>query len=140
MAVRQGAMTARAALTDAERRLRKFMELTPDWAAMMEIISQTTPEPIRLSTLEMIRDGTRCSIDMRGHIRFGEVRDPAVLIRSYVESLEKVPLVESVRLGATSRAALSGHDSQTFDLTVSVVQLPGAPGLKSASAIQPEGK
>ncbi len=140
MAVRQAAITARAALTDAERRLRKAMEQTPDWAAMMEVISQTTPIPVRLSTLDMIRDGNRCIIDMRGHIRFGEVRDPSVMIRSYVEALEAIPLIESVRLGATSRAALAGHDSQTFDLTLSIVQLPSAPGLKTTAAVSPEGK
>ena len=140
MAVRQGAITARAALTDAEHRLRKAMEQTPDWAAMMEVVSQTTPEPIRLSTLDMVRDGSRCTIDLRGHIRFGEVRDPSVMIRSYVEALEAIPAIETIRLGAISRAALAGHDSQTFDLTLSVVQLPAAPGLKTAAALHPEGK
>ncbi|MGH7290417.1 MAG: hypothetical protein ACREJT_04355, partial [Myxococcota bacterium] len=132
MAVRQEAIAARAALTDAERRLRKAMDQTPDWAAMMEIISQTTPESVRLSTLDMVRDGGRCTISLRGHIRFGEVSDPAVTIRSYVEAFEALPAVESVRLGATSRAALAGHDSQAFDLTLSVVPLPGVPGLKTA--------
>ena len=141
MAVRRLVMADRAALTDAERRLRKALDQTPDWATILETIAETTPPEVRLETLDMSRDSGKGNMHLRGHIRFEEARDPASTIHAYVAKLEGVPLVESVRLGATQRAALAGHDSQTFDLTIKTIALP--PGIKSsasAGAQSQEGK
>jgi Tfp pilus assembly PilM family ATPase len=140
LAVRQTAMSARAALTDAERRLRKVMEQSPDWATLLEILSQSTPTEVRISGLDMTRDAGRCSVELRGHIRFEEVRDPAAMIHKYVASLESIPMIDGVRLGATTRSSQAGHDSQTFSLTIGVVALPIIPGQRMTAAIPQEGK
>ncbi len=141
MAVRQQVMADRAALTDAERRLRKALDQTPDWSTILEAMAETTPPEVRLETLDMIRDAGKGTMHVRGHIRFEEARDPATTIHTYVSKLEQVPLIESVRLGATQRAALAGHDSQTFDLTMSAFALPPASGTTAtAGAHSQEGK
>ncbi len=140
MAVRQNAMASCAAMADAERRLRKAMDQSPDWATMLEIISHATPAEMRLTSLDMTRNPTRCAIDMRGHIRFEEVADPAALIRSYVKKLESVPLVDGVRLGAASRAPLAGHDAQTFSLTIGVLPLPPVSDRHATAAVRTEAK
>lgn len=140
MAVRQNAMSSCAAMADAERRLRKALEQSPDWATMLEVISHATPAEMRLTSLDMTRNPTRCAIDMRGHIRFEEVSDPAALIRAYVQKLESVPLIDGVRLGAASRAPLGGHDSQNFSLTIGVLPLPPVSDQHATAVVQTEAK
>ena len=126
MAVRQLVMADRGALSEAERRLRKALDQTPDWASIMEAVAELTPREVRVESLDMGRGAGMGTMHMRGHIRFEEARDPAAVIHAYVAKLEELPVLGSVRLGATQRAALGGHDSQTFDLTIGAIALPPA--------------
>jgi Tfp pilus assembly PilM family ATPase/Tfp pilus assembly protein PilN len=139
--VRQSTMAARAALADAEQRLRTSMDQSPDWSALMEVIAQSTPPEVRITSLDMNHDANRCAVDLRAYIRFDETPDPAAMIRSYVDALDSVPLIDSVRFGSTQRTQQAGHDSQTFNLTITVVPLPRIPGVHAASAAhETEGK
>ena len=91
---------------------------------MLGALAESTPPEIRLSALDIRHDGSKSVLAVRGLIRFDESPDPAALVHEYVQTLGALPIVESVRLGATQQQALGGHDSQTFELTIGAVTLP----------------
>jgi Tfp pilus assembly protein PilN len=135
-------MSARLNLSDVEHRLRKALEQSPDWAAVLNVIAEKTPPEIRLQSLEMSRESGKPGVIMHALVRLDEAKDPAGLIQTYVNALESVPLITAVRLGGTQRTNISGHDSQKFDLSLNVVPLPHAAAAKlpALTAQNPEGK
>lgn len=127
--LRERAFASRQALSGVEGRMRKALGESPDYAAMLSILSEHTPQGVRLTALDMQREATKSGADtsrvsVRGYVRLGETPDPAGAIKRFVDQLAGYPIVESVRLGATTRAQVRGHESQVFDLSLTLVTLP----------------
>lgn len=122
--IREKAFASRQALSGVDARMRKALGESPDFSALLSILSERTPETVRITALDMSREGSSGRLSVRGYVRLGTSPDPAGAIRTFVDNLAAFPIVESVRLGATSRSQVRGHESQVFDLNVSLVSLP----------------
>lgn len=133
LAAREQAAQASMALSAVEQRVRATMAGGSDWSSVLSALSNVTPEPVRINTLSMHSADATSSIAVRGHVRFKHSADPPAIIRAYVDSLQQLPIVQSVTLGATSRATISGHDAQVFELSLKLVPLPPRYLLPSAA-------
>jgi Tfp pilus assembly PilM family ATPase len=144
LALRQQTLAAHQQVAETERRARKRLDQTADWSALLESVAEQTPLQIRLTNLDMHQETVgngAATLSLKAYVRFEEAPDPAQLIHGYVERLEQVPIVSAVRLVSAQRVTISGHDSQTFDLAITVVPVPGllsaqhpAPGASIAGA------
>ncbi|MBY0311861.1 MAG: hypothetical protein K2W85_07310 [Phycisphaerales bacterium] len=133
LAAREQSAQASMALSAVEQRVRTTMTAGADWSPALSALSNATPEPVRVNTLSMQAADATPTISVRGHVRFHPSADPPSIIRAYVAALQQLPIVQSVTLGATSRAAISGHDAQVFELSIKVVPLPPRYLLPSAT-------
>lgn len=140
--LRQQTLEARQMLADIESTVGRSVEPTGDCAALMAVIAERTPGPFRLSNLDFQHETGAGRMIIRGYIRADEAPDPAVLIQRLVDGLSAVPIVASVRLGATQRTQVRSHDAQSFELTVTLVPTPpehillANPGVASAHAAE----
>lgn len=124
LAEREQAAQASIALSAVEQRVRSAMASSSDWSPALSALSFATPETIRINTLAMQSNSDSSSISVRGHVRLHPSVSPTSLIREYVTTLQQLPIVQSVTLGATSRASIGGHDAQAFELSIALVPLP----------------
>lgn len=127
--IRERAFASRQALSGVEGRMRRALGESPDCSALLSILSEHTPAGVRLTALDMQREAAKAGpdtsrVNVRGYVRLGETSDPAGAIKRFVDQLAGYPIVESVRLGATTRAQVRGHESQVFDLSLALVTLP----------------
>jgi hypothetical protein len=129
--VQQSQTTQNAArAADALKRVlqgRIATELGPstDWATVLSVLAEQTPASIKLMSVDMqvTEAGPTAHID--GYVRAADSGDFARLLREFSESLESMPIVTGVRVGATQRVQVRGSDVQRFELTLSL--LPCAP-------------
>ncbi len=99
----------------------------PDAVGVLAMLSVHTPEAVKLSHVQILSDGESPSVRIAGRAMTVAGVDPDAALRSFVESLSGVPLVQTCRMGATRRGAdEQGGMIQTFDLTLSLVNLPSS--------------
>lgn len=123
-AVRAMTFEARQALTGAESRLTTLLGSVPSVSATLAELSDRTPEAVRITGIDFVREGSQSRMALRAYIRVEPGGDPSQSIRSFVDSLSKSPAIESVRLGGTQRTSIHGREAQSFELTLGLVNLP----------------
>lgn len=96
----------------------------PDWAGTLALLSKATPANIRIATLEMALRDAGPEAMLVGYVNSSDPAECASTLRSYSEQLSGIPLVRSVRLGATQRTPHNGVDAQRFELSIGLVALP----------------
>ncbi len=124
------AQAASAAERDAQRRLVEMLGESMDFAAVLSLISQEVPKTMRLVNLDLASESGAPEAQLVGVVNGSASGDASVLVQTlsrFAERLQKSPLVQSVHLGATSRA--SGDDGSVglrFEITLKLVPLPAA--------------
>lgn len=143
LALRQKVVDARVALAGVEGRMARAFGEAADWPGVLGLLAEATPPEVRVQSIDMAQDSGRPRVSMHAHVRLASTPDPAGLIRGYVRTLERAPVIDSARFGAAQRVTLAGHDAQAFDLTLGVVPLPPtfatAPAPSPSTAAAPTG-
>jgi Tfp pilus assembly PilM family ATPase len=138
MALRQQTMAAYQQVVDAEHRVSTRLDQAADWSAVLESIAELAPLQIRITGLDMHQDAAQpgnATLTLKAYVRAEEVPDTAGLIHGFVERIEGVPIVSSVRLNSAQRVSVAGHDAQSFDLNIGVVAVPALPTSARPGAI-----
>lgn len=114
--------TARLAATSA--RIRTSLGHRINWDAWLGEISRLTPASIRLTDMATVINREGATAELRGYAigeASGRIRES---LTEYIETLRACPLVKSVDLGGTQRAALDKQEAQQFEITVQLVSVP----------------
>ncbi len=122
--VQERALNARLATSGLSRRVSETLGNTPDWSAVMTVLAEQSPGSIRITSLEMSAESREAVCHVAGYVRRKETQDPAGEIRRFIESLSRVPLVSSVRLGVTQRGTVRGEEAHVFELSMTLVSVP----------------
>jgi hypothetical protein len=131
------AVHARALATSLNQRVRTTLGNTPAWWAVLDAIAAQTPEGVRVLEISTPPEAGGRVCGVRGYVRLEQGTDAAGRIRGLVNALQKEPVIESVRLGATSRANIRGHDAQMFELTLTPVALPAVGVTDAGTEVMP---
>lgn len=120
---RAATLGARLALAEAESRAGRTTGQAPHAAATLAAVASAARN-VRVTSIDITReaDGSVARID--GFVRLSESEDPAADIRAFVEALSASPVAASARLSATQRVQIDGAQSQSFSVTMNVVDLP----------------
>src|SRR5690606_4609621 len=93
--------------------------------ALLAMLAHRTPSAVRLAEIELAYEGGRPVCRLRGRAQMEGGEDPSRTVKSYLDTLAAVPIVSACRLGATQRAEMNGTIVQSFDMTLSLVGMPG---------------
>lgn len=116
---------ARVGLVGAERRIEERLAQSVEWDALLAVLAERTPPAVRLAEVELAYESGRPVCRLRGRAQMTNGEDPSRAVKSYLDALAAARIVSACRLGATQRAEMDGSIVQSFDMTLSLVGLPG---------------
>jgi Tfp pilus assembly protein PilN len=123
--IRSRLFAVQSGLAAARQRMNARMGAEADWDAVLAVLATTTPRHIRLSEVEMKLDSGRPTMRIAGATPLNGGQDAA--LKSYLDALAAVPIFRSCRLGATQRADSIAGPMQSFEMSLTLVDLPQAP-------------
>jgi hypothetical protein len=130
---------AQAGVANAKQRIKARMSATVPWDAVMLAIADCTPPSIKIHEAQMYSDKGKPCCKITGHTPVPEAGDANSTLRKYVDALCEVPLVKGARLGATQRTESDHGPSMTFDLTLTLIELPAVVGRPNSDLAQVAG-
>lgn len=132
-AVFENAVKAKAALGVLQARARAAVGQQPAWSAVLTTLGQS-PEYLHFVSLELSTDGKSNKAVFRGFVRYSDAPDAPMAVTRYMNELGVLPIIESAKLTATQRNQHDGADAQMFEITASLL---GLPGMTTANAAAP---
>lgn len=120
---RAATLAARLALAEAESRAGRTTGQAPHAAATLAAVAGAARN-VRVTSIDIAREADGSVARINGFVRLSESEDPAADIRAFVEALSASPVAASARLSATQRVQIDGAQSQSFTVTMHVVELP----------------
>ena len=134
---------AQAGVANARQRMAGCLSMATPWDAALAALSLCTPDTVKISECDMTFDRGRPVCRLTGQTPMPTSGDANAVMRSFLDALATIPLVKSTRLGATQRAESDNGPIQSFEMTITFVDLPQAAsdeGAGIASIHEPEGK
>jgi Tfp pilus assembly protein PilN len=117
-------INAQAGLAAAKERMASRLDGSTSWDAAMVMLSQRTPETIRLSQVQFQFDGGHPVCRLTGQAPLEEQGKAS--LQAYMDALSAVPIVKACKLGATQRGENTGGVVQHFEMTLVLVDLPAS--------------
>jgi hypothetical protein len=118
----------------------------PDWAAVLYALGDATPASTTLASVDLTTAEGAPTLRISGSMLAPDDRAFAQQLQRYIQSLQQLPLVASVKMGGTSRAAGAASrsagqagltpsgDAFSFELTCTLVAVPYAATMPDALA------
>lgn len=125
-------VSGQASVANANQRIRARLQDYAPWDAMMAVLSKSTPPGVKINDASMSFDGHKPVCRITGQTLPSQTDSNAAL-RAYLDALAAVPLVQSTRLGATQRGESDQGPIQSFEMTITLYELPSEPVKPSAS-------
>lgn len=108
-------------LVSAQQRRVAGMGPHVSWESVLAMLSQETPDNIRLQEVQLVIEGGVPICRIRAETPLDQASQS---VKSYLERLTSVPIVSSCRLGATQRNDAALRPVQQFEMTLVLVPLP----------------
>jgi Tfp pilus assembly protein PilN len=115
---------AQAGLASAKERMSARLDGSASWDAAMVMLSQKTPDSVRLSQVQFMMDNDQPVCKLSGQAPLAEQGKSTLQV--YMDALAAVPIVKECKLGATTRGEESGDVVQNFEMTLVLVDLPAS--------------
>ncbi|NNF43336.1 MAG: hypothetical protein HKN62_09860 [Phycisphaerales bacterium] len=100
--------------------IREEVGLRVDLAACLKELSLTTPQQIRLLSMNFARDGSRTGGIVRGFAYLGD-EGRGTGLDTFIEQLRDSPLFTSVELGNVTMGAMHERKGERFEATFTIV-------------------
>jgi Tfp pilus assembly protein PilN len=123
-ALRDQVVAAQGGLVAARQRMAVRLGSLPAWDAAMAMLSKQTPPTIKLSEVHLGFDSGHPYVRLAGRTVLGSQGDSNALLKSFMDTLAGVPIVHACRLGATQRSDTDAGPIQTFEMTLTLVEMP----------------
>ncbi|MBL0926553.1 MAG: hypothetical protein IBJ11_02730 [Phycisphaerales bacterium] len=118
----------RAGVTAALTRIDQKLGQSADFAALLRLFSEQTPEEIILSEVVLVDQTSGAEATLRGQARPSGSAPAAAVLRSYLDRLSGMPIVASVQMGGAQRVVINGAEFQDFQVSLRLVELPRSQG------------
>jgi len=130
----------RRGLTHAEGRIMEEFGEAIDAPAVLSAVAQVTPASVQLSDLSLGESSEGPTLSLRGSAMSQGGADATTQVRSYLDALASLPVVETCRLGSTRRQIIQGRDATSFEITVGLRGGPARslPAVASALSLSEE--
>jgi len=131
-------IAAQTGVANAKQRINARLSTSCLWDGAMVALSQCTPESVKINECHMTFVGGKPVCRITGQTPMPATGDANAVLRSFLDALGSVPIVKSTRLGATQRADSDAGPIQSFEMTITFVDLPAVtpdarPDIASAS-------
>ncbi len=117
-------MAAQFAVAGAKQRISSRMAAATSWDGAMFALSQCTPSTVKINECQMLLDHGKPVCRIVGQTPMPSSGDANGVLRSFLDALGGVPLVKSTRLGATQRIDTDRGSIQSFEMTISLHEIP----------------
>jgi hypothetical protein len=117
-------IAAQTGVSAAKQRMLTRLSSASPWDAAMVALSRCTPDAIKITEFELTFERGKPVCRLTGRTPLPATGDANAVMRSFLDSLATVPLVKSTRLGATQRADSDTGPIQSFEMTITLVELP----------------
>ena len=121
-------MALQGGIASAKQRMVARLSTAAPWDAAMAALAQCTPPTVKITECAMIFDKGKPICRLNGRTPLPVTGDANAVMRSFLDSLATVPLVKSTRLGATQRADSEIGPIQSFEMTITLVDIPAFAG------------
>lgn len=130
-------ISAQSGVTLARQRIESKLGHTAAWDAALVMLSQCTPPTIKIGDVQMVMEKGKPTCRITGHTPLPSSGDYNASLGPYLDAIGSNPVVKSTRLGSTQRADSPKGPIQSFEITITLVEIPGtgvdrAPGIASA--------
>lgn len=103
-----------------ERRATSQLGDTTAWSALLQAIAESTPEAIKLNSLDQLSEETGFTCRIVGTAKAEGDAAFADMVARYNQALARIPLVSGVRMGSTTRSQSGTSEHYRFELNLSV--------------------
>lgn len=114
-------------VANARQRIASRLSLATSWDGAMFAIAQCTPASVKISECQMLLDQGKPVCRIVGQTPMPTSGDANATLRGFLDALNGIPLVRSTRLGATQRIDTDRGPIQSFEMTISLHDLPAGP-------------
>lgn len=133
-------IAAQTGVANARQRIASRLSLATSWDGAMFAMAQCTPASVKISECQMLMDQGKPVCRIVGQTPMPTSGDANATLRGYLDALNGIPLVRSTRLGATQRIDTDRGPIQSFEMTISLYDLPaGSPEGGTGIANAPGG-
>lgn len=88
------------------------------------MLAQCTPPTVKITESQMSFERGKPTCRITGQTPLPAGNDTNFAVRAYLDALTGVPLVKSTRLGATQRGDSESGPILSFEITITLVDLP----------------
>lgn len=110
------AIAARIAMDGLAGRIDSTLSSGTDWPSFLAFLARSKPDAVKFREINCQTEREGSTARLNGYVPWSEDRTASDTVRSLIDTLSQCPLVQNVRLGATSKSLTADGESLAFEV------------------------